>query len=306
MGAGVIEHSSMSDGTYDFIYSFHMPLFFLLSGIFNRHSIARRGFLADKVRTILYPYVLWSLMQGTISMLVPSGLNDPLTTRRLLVGLAVDPIGQFWYLWTLFALCLLVDVAHRAGLEAGAIFAAAVGLWAIGFWPTAFDALGLMPRSLCRYGIYFGFGFWMSDGLRKTPPVRSWTLITVAMLGFAGAWVTREWRFDLRFAPLAAAMGIVAVLAASHVLELGASLMNRLGRWSLPIYLGHVIAAAGVRIGLLRFGVTYPPVHLVVGTTIGLGAPALLGWARDFGYLEWLFALRRSSRPSVERADALC
>ena len=49
------------------IYSFHMPLFFFLSGLFFIESLARRGrigLLANKLDTLIYPYILWSLLQG--------------------------------------------------------------------------------------------------------------------------------------------------------------------------------------------------------------------------------------------------
>src|SRR5687767_4607121 len=49
-----------------FIYSFHMPLFFFLSGLFIERSASRETstFITTKLRTIVYPYVLWSILHG--------------------------------------------------------------------------------------------------------------------------------------------------------------------------------------------------------------------------------------------------
>src|ERR1700758_4137761 len=47
------------------IYSFHMPAFFFASGIFVNASIAKRGpwqFTLTKLKTLIYPYVLWSFI----------------------------------------------------------------------------------------------------------------------------------------------------------------------------------------------------------------------------------------------------
>src|SRR5580692_5056972 len=44
-----------------FIYSFHMPAFFFIGGLFVMGSITKRGnlrFTVDKLKTILYPYIL--------------------------------------------------------------------------------------------------------------------------------------------------------------------------------------------------------------------------------------------------------
>lgn len=49
------------------IYSFHMPLFFFLSGLFFVSSIKNKSkgiFLWGKVKNVIYPYVVWSLIQG--------------------------------------------------------------------------------------------------------------------------------------------------------------------------------------------------------------------------------------------------
>src|SRR5271154_4907855 len=50
--------------SHTFIYSFHMPAFFFVAGLFVSGSIAKRGnklFTIDKLKTILYPYVLLAI-----------------------------------------------------------------------------------------------------------------------------------------------------------------------------------------------------------------------------------------------------
>src|SRR5580692_3234619 len=45
----------------NFIYSFHMPAFFFVAGLFVIGSITKRGarrFTVEKLKTILYPYIL--------------------------------------------------------------------------------------------------------------------------------------------------------------------------------------------------------------------------------------------------------
>src|ERR1700730_9130577 len=49
-------------------FSFRMPLFFIVSGIFVASSLHKRGlkdFIATKMKTILYPYFLWGALQIT-------------------------------------------------------------------------------------------------------------------------------------------------------------------------------------------------------------------------------------------------
>src|SRR6266511_3040172 len=46
------------------IYSFHMPLFFFLTGLFIARSAEKKTlphFIFDKVATLAYPYFVWSI-----------------------------------------------------------------------------------------------------------------------------------------------------------------------------------------------------------------------------------------------------
>src|ERR1700738_2093896 len=52
-------------------YSFRMPLFFILSGIFINSSIARRPLkklIFIKFENLLYPYFIWSFIQVTLQI----------------------------------------------------------------------------------------------------------------------------------------------------------------------------------------------------------------------------------------------
>jgi fucose 4-O-acetylase-like acetyltransferase len=55
------------------IYSFHMPLFFFLSGLFFYDSLVKRGktgLVVNKIDTIVYPFIVWSLLQGVVEVVL--------------------------------------------------------------------------------------------------------------------------------------------------------------------------------------------------------------------------------------------
>ncbi|MCS0466838.1 acyltransferase family protein, partial [Burkholderia mallei] len=97
------------------IYTFHMPLFFLLSGLHVPKSLRRAGdvFLLTKLRTIVYPYFVWSLLQGTVQIALSArGTNHAFTPNDLL-AIGWRPFGQFWFLYALF-ICMLIAWAVSA------------------------------------------------------------------------------------------------------------------------------------------------------------------------------------------------
>lgn len=69
--------SSLLERADTLIYGFHMPLFFLLAGLFVG-KWAERDFttaLKQKAYTILWPYLAWSLLQGSVSIVLSKATN---------------------------------------------------------------------------------------------------------------------------------------------------------------------------------------------------------------------------------------
>ena len=93
-----------------FIYSFHMAVFFFVSGLFLESSVGRRGarsFTITRVQTILYPYLLWSVGGGLIApLLAPFEMNaGRFSWRGLFAGVLTGNAG--WFLITLFVCQIL-------------------------------------------------------------------------------------------------------------------------------------------------------------------------------------------------------
>lgn len=80
---------------FKIIYSFHMPLFFMISGYLSYKeplnwisSVKRRGY------QLLVPYVLW-------------GVGICLWHKYPLLDMIVDPGKILWFIWCLFYICLI-------------------------------------------------------------------------------------------------------------------------------------------------------------------------------------------------------
>src|SRR5438270_2159707 len=111
----------------NFIYSFHMPAFFFVSGLFVMSSLAKRGrrqFAIDKLKTILYPYLLSATISALIEPLIGRFKSG---TRPIHLGaflLSVGDGGVGWFLLVWFLVLLLGWLTAR--LPAWCGFLAAV------------------------------------------------------------------------------------------------------------------------------------------------------------------------------------
>jgi fucose 4-O-acetylase-like acetyltransferase len=255
------------------LYTFHMPLFFLLAGLNARHSVERgaKPFLLNKLVTIVFPYFLWSLLQGVV-LVAASSLTNNKADMGSLLSIGWKPMSQFWFLYALM-LCniVLAITKYRPRLLAVLSVTALIG--------SQFVADGnIIERFL------FSLPFFLI-GVALAPSAKTWGQVAPSVLSlllwaaFGGVvWLTRTYNGP-DFASLgvlpATALGIWAMVATARMLSgpvlAGATL---LGAASMSIYVMHIVAAAGLRIVLSKLGA--PPeawLYFLLCSVVGLIAP---------------------------------
>lgn len=115
---GHISGSSEGSGLVcvrDFIYQFHIPLFFFLSGYCYKANESWSSFIVKKLRRLYIPFIVWNLVFFAVHILAHSlagerlnGLDIIKRSCKLLLGLDVTPLGgATWFLITLLQALLL-------------------------------------------------------------------------------------------------------------------------------------------------------------------------------------------------------
>jgi fucose 4-O-acetylase-like acetyltransferase len=283
------------------IYVFHMPLFFFLAGMFVARSAHRtfRDYFLNKASVIVYPYFLWSILEGSIQYFASRYTNNHFVISDLL-KVIYQPIDQYWFLYTIFLIYILYWLAYHSRVSNGQFIIFALFLY-------AFGAIGLIVvrwsvlGSFCAFLIYFVLGAKAAEtsiftNLRMLNRTR---LSGLAISGYVLiVAVTAINLSDLPFlhAVLAVA-GTIATIALAMLLSSSpvGSFLRTLGVYSLEIYVAHTIFAAGARIAMQKgLGSSGQLLHVVVGTAVGIIFPMLLAiWGPKVG-LPYLFTWSRS------------
>lgn len=103
--SGIAVSEYMKDANMIF-YSFRMPLFFILSGIFISSSLAKRSFkqlTGLKFELLLYPYLVWVFLQITFQILLSHYTNSNRSwIDYTYIFYQPRNLDQFWYLPALF------------------------------------------------------------------------------------------------------------------------------------------------------------------------------------------------------------
>ena len=298
------------------LYTFHMPLFFVLSGLFfeQRAAVGARLFVAGLIPSIVYPYFLWSIVQVSVIFALGALVNHPpgqyLAT---ILSLAWQPVAQFWFLHALFLIQFVALVAFRVGGRALFMAVALALKLFVMFVPTPV-AINLAASNAPFYALGALFGWRKASLLIGRLSWEARCLVIAAALAIVAILAIRASALQpyvivssasaaelarLGWIPLmlpATLAGCLALTLASDSLSrLGgklASLAEYLGSRTMPIYLLHVLFVAGTRIMLDRlFGVRGTAV-LPLLVFSGVAGPMLVRAATDRLRLTPALALR--------------
>lgn len=256
------------------LYTFHMPLFMFLAGI-NVPGSLRKGraqFIRDKILTIAYPYLIWSLIQGVLLIIFSRWTNSAGTDWRSLAAIAWEPISPFWFLYALFTFMLVVFI-FEINLYV------LIPLMAIGIWTSGILIGDNIVHQICYQFTFFCLGAIFSQHIRSArfhPPATWLIVLFVAWLAsFQIVPVEGPTPYLTPWSIPAAIAGIGVVLVTSQWLHGTASVwLGYVGSASMSIYVMHILATAGTRIAIHVLHLKLPPLALLsICTVFGVLLP---------------------------------
>lgn len=258
-----------------FISAFHMPLFFLISGILIwEKQEEKRSFIElvkRKLRSIMIPYVVFSLLSFVVegSRIAIKGLDEwDVVLRQLYQSLCLQGVSTLWFLPALFMSELLFIGLRKKTQNGFTIAGVSVIVIAVAWlntiekawyqlhadslaWGMLHDILSMLLRNLFCIG-FVGAGYYL--GKYILPKLDKVWLAFSATLAFgmlACLVIPMNWGVDLRYMNLGnlplfltgAVSGTLTVLFISRILEtvpVCRPLLGFYGRNSLIIMVTHM------------------------------------------------------------------
>lgn len=299
-GAGLMEPGQFS-GLDRAIYSFHMPLFFLISGLFYMRGLATPpgAFAMTKVKRLLYPMVLWTYVFVLAKLAAGPFANAPISFEDLLVS-PIPGRWHFWFLWALFlmqlALYVLRPLQTRDAVRTPVLMLVLLVSVALSYtafslpgaaWPWIGNAILMLP--------YFVIGIIVGDHLKRIPQTGAVPVIAAMALavGFIVIMVfpLQDVVPGILIAGTMSGLTVLACAASRYLPVTLSACLAEMGRATMAIFLLHTIFSAALREALLVMGLQNLSLHMGMSVAIGIVGPLAmlylsqrLGWVRALGF----------------------
>jgi len=279
-----------------FIYTFHMPAFFFVAGLFLAGSLQRRGpaaFTLDKLQTILYPYLVWCVLYAAIDPFIARFRTSPSTFHLKEFLLLVASGGFGWFLPVLFccqivALCTFKLPAWLrlllAVIAAGLMPAHGPEVLYKTVWYTCFVAGGMVVgRAIFKLK---SLPLWLA-GLAATALFAAQFTLVYRIGGPVEFGFPPEW-----YAVALGFTGTAGLFLVARLIEdtpLG-DIWAWTGRASLGIFLMAPFPQGATREILVRLAHTHDVwLQLLVPTAVATLLPALIWHQQNRLRIGWLF-----------------
>ncbi len=182
----------------EYIVTFHMPAFFVISGMLmnltNEKDRSAKVLIKHKLQRIMIPYFVFSVIYPVFELIkygiTGEGYSTKLFIQELLVGLSMTGVSVLWFLPALFfsELIVLYFIKNRKRPVFIVIgIAVLTGAWFLAF-PIPSMALFLWRTIYCTVLVLFGYMLYPAVNRAAGIPVLS-ILLSVAMfviLAFTG------------------------------------------------------------------------------------------------------------------------
>jgi fucose 4-O-acetylase-like acetyltransferase len=301
-------------------FSFRMPLFFILSGIFIGGSMARKSLsqlIGSKFENLLYPYIIWSIIQITLQILLAGSTNSNRTwIDYSYILYQPRDLDQFWYLPALFN-CSVIYLLVKDQLKPPAWTQLALGLGLYLLAPYLQSVS--MLSDWMRFYVFFALGDGVATFFFKESSQRflknPWSLVGIApffvlaqlfYLSQDESVYLNSIAGQLEFLAIAL-IGCLSMIILSFRLQSWNALpfLRVLGFHSLYIYVMHVMIAAGSRVILIRlFGIHNPYILLASGIFFGVTLPVIFYNLLVENNILWFLFSYRKKKPKAAPAPA--
>lgn len=148
------------------IYSYHMPLFFFISGFLSNCSMENlnKNFYFTKIKRLMIPYFCINIIDA-----IPRYLFNDLVNNKSnsLEKVLLYSGSTTWFIYTLFILLLIFPILEKYIIKKDRYFLLGIFLIVLNFFEIGNEVKLFTINKLLNMGIYFYFGYILRPYYKK-------------------------------------------------------------------------------------------------------------------------------------------
>jgi fucose 4-O-acetylase-like acetyltransferase len=307
VAAGTMPASKFYQASDIFIYSFHMPVFFIVSGLLSQKlwNVQMGNYLEDKLRTIAWPYAVWFVIGTASALLFPKLYNHTPGSNLLLAlaRLAWNP-GNFWFLHALFFVHVLAAVLSKMPKLTISLISILL------FWLSE-NFANVALQNILHFLLFFVLGLLAGGHMERMATFLKQRavpgFIVALTLQLAGTLLLPKLYWPIKIVLGISGTAILGFLAMAVSPSSFASVVCRVGSASLGVFLMHPFAQGIVRATLVKGAHLHNPRALVLLQIICATAIPVLFYEKAMSTrLRLLFTLKANpADPTILPSQAV-
>ena len=267
------------------IYSFHMTLFFIISGALFKNSKKLENmnqyflFIKKKVILLAIPYFVFSWIQIVIKLIMSNSVNNKVNIMDFFT-IIFNPIEQFWFLYSLMIIFIIMGFIDIKIKSEQIKFIIIILSFLLANY-TIID-LGILGNAISNI-IYFYIGEKIIENKER---IKINNNIIISLLALYIILNLAIYNFKFSQNILIISRFIMAVVASLTIITICKKFQYNdkniiyvfkiLGKHSMAIYLLHIILGSGIRIVLLKLSINSLIVQVILGLIFAIIIPILL------------------------------
>ena len=279
--AGIDNYESITSYINWFIYLFHMPLFMCMSGFlycnkkqpFSWNNYKK--FEIKKIINLAIPYFTFYLVYVIVNMLFSSSVNSPKSINDI-IAIFNNPISPYWFLYALLSIFIVIPLIEKVlknNKKSIFVFFVCLKITCI-FIQTPIYFF----NQIMAYGIYFYFGIFINEIIKNKNIKNIIFNICIYIIMSIIVYCYRKSidEYIKSFLNIFFAIdGIVICVQVFYNID-KCRWFNKFKKYTFQIFVLHTIFAAGVRIVLLKIGITNYFIHFTFGLLASIYIPVLV------------------------------
>lgn len=278
-----------------FIYLFHMPLFFCISGYLyekNKKDFSwknYKNFEIKKIINLAVPYFTFYILYVGINMMFSDSVNNPKGLQDLL-DIFNKPIAPYWFLYTLLSIFIVIPIIEKI-CKNNKLFILFILLILKIF--SIFVRTNLyFIDSIFSYSIYFYIGNFIKDKNEESTNFNNAIAILLYFILALVLYININ-RINQQI------LEVIKIFLAIIGIEIcinnfkgikSSKILDIIKKYTFQIFLLHTFFAAGVRIIMIKLSIDNYFIHFVIGLLSSLYLPVIVGiFSEKVRFLNFFF-----------------